>query len=159
MGLFLVTINYPDLAIGRFSASNAAEVTVQVNKTINYEQNPNQTFWDKGPSIASGESPGIASGEGPGDDNERDFERIDVIKENKLLPNQYSSITEIYTNGSSSQVSSAINSGAHVINYAGHGSQTNWGTTGFSNNNINSLSNGDKLPIIFSVACVNGAFP
>jgi hypothetical protein len=35
---------------------------------------------------------------------------------------------------------------------------TSWGTTGFSNTHVNQLTNGNMLPFIFSVACVNGAF-
>jgi len=142
--------NYPDLAVGRFSASSPGDVTVQVNKTIAYEQNPDQSFWNNGL--------GIGSGEGIGDDGEIDYEHIDVIKENKLLPNQYYSVGEIYSSGTASQVASFINSGTHVINYCGHGSSTGWGTTGFSSSNVVDLSNNDKLPIIFSVACLNGTF-
>ncbi len=142
--------NYPDLAIGRFSASSASQVTVQVNKTISYEQNSVKPYWNN--------ALGIASSEGPGDDNEIDYAHLDIIKENKLLPNQYSSVGEIYGSGSTSQVSNSVNSGTHLINYTGHGGPTSWGTTGFSSSNVNSLSNGDKLPIIFSVACVVGTF-
>ena len=32
--------NYPDLIIGRFSASNAGQVTTQVNKVVGYEKTP-----------------------------------------------------------------------------------------------------------------------
>jgi len=35
---------------------------------------------------------------------------------------------------------------------------TSWGTTGFSNSNVNALTNQGKLPFIWSVACVNGQF-
>jgi PKD repeat protein len=35
---------------------------------------------------------------------------------------------------------------------------TSWGTTGFSNTNVNALTNQGKLPFIWSVACVNGEF-
>ncbi|MCP4102771.1 MAG: hypothetical protein GY750_15335 [Lentisphaerae bacterium] len=141
---------YVDLIVGRFSASNANDVTVQVDKTIAYEQNAVRPFWSDGL--------GIGSNEGPGDDGESDSEHADVIKNYKLLPNQYSDIAEIYGSGSASLVADIINDGTHVINYTGHGSQSSWITTGFSSSDINNLANGDKLPIIFSVACINGAF-
>ncbi len=144
--------NYPDLAIGRFSANSASDVTIQVNKTITYERNFVQPFWKNGL--------GIGSEEGPGDDNEMDYQHIDIIKKNKLLAKQqYASVGAVYgANASASQVATLINNGTHVINYSGHGSNTSWGTSGFSSTDVNNLTNGSKLPIIFSVACVNGAF-
>ncbi|MCP4747246.1 MAG: hypothetical protein GY874_14060, partial [Desulfobacteraceae bacterium] len=49
-------------------------------------------------------------------------------------------------------------SGLSLINYCGHGSSNSWGTSGFSSSDVNDLRNGDMLPVIISVACVNGAF-
>ncbi len=66
---------------------------------------------------------------------------------------------EIYDpTGTAAMVSAALNDGRSIINYCGHGSQTSWGTTGFSNANVNALINDNMLPFIFSVACVNGQF-
>lgn len=144
--------NYIDLIIGRFSAENAGQVTIQVDKTINYELNKNKPWALKGLGIASDE------GAGSGDDSESDFQHMDIIKENKLIPGGFGSVAEVYQAGSPSQVAGHINDGVGVINYTGHGSNTSWGTTGFSNWDIDGLNNGDKLPFIFSVACVNGTF-
>jgi len=145
---------YPDLAVGRFSASSASDVTTQVNKTIQYETNPGQQFWNN--------ALGIASHEGPGDDGEIDSAHMQVIKTAKLLPNQYSKVTEVYDKAGNSakdyQVAQAVNEGVHVINYVGHGNHNSWSSSGFNNSDINNLSNGNKLPIIFSVACLNGTF-
>ncbi|HHJ52717.1 MAG TPA: hypothetical protein ENJ89_05940, partial [Caldithrix abyssi] len=58
--------DFPDIAIGRFSAHSADDVTLQVNKVINYEKTPvtgNNWFIT---------ATGIASDQGPGDDNEYD---------------------------------------------------------------------------------------
>ena len=143
--------NYVDVAIGRFSAESAAQVEIQVNKTIHYENNPNAPYWNA--------SLGIASAEGPGDDGELDKKHISNIIEHKLKPNGWNTAsTEFDPNASVSGVSSAINAGVQVINYTGHGSENAWGTTGFANRNVNNLSNQNKLPFIFSVACVNGRF-
>ncbi|MCP4747426.1 MAG: hypothetical protein GY874_14985, partial [Desulfobacteraceae bacterium] len=49
-------------------------------------------------------------------------------------------------------------SGLSLINYCGHGSSNSWGTSGFSSSDVNDLRNGDMLPVIISVACVNGTF-
>ena len=145
---------YPELIVGRFSAESTADLTVQIEKTINYEKNPDLT----GGWYGSGLGIGSPEGEGIGDDGEIDYAHIEIIKENKLIPFTYETVYEAYSNPSSTVVANYINSGLGIINYCGHGSNTSWGTSGYSNTNINNSTNGSKLPFIFSVACVNGAF-
>lgn len=151
LGCVVGTDEYPDITIGRFSANSADQVTVQVNKVIQYEQNPGNGWYTK--------ALGVASNQGPGDDGELDYEQINVIFDDKLDPFTYESMSTAYDpSGTAQMVANAINDGVSIINYCGHGSMTSWGSTGFSNSNIAALSNGDQLPIIFSVACVNGEF-
>ncbi len=153
LGRVVGTDNFPDIAIGRFSASSPAHVTTQVNKLINYEKNPTGAWYDKALSVASQEGAGI------GDDGEIDYQHTNIIYNNKLDPFTYNGHSTAYEPSATIlQVKNAIENGVSIINYCGHGSSTSWGTTGFSNTNVNQLTNGDKLPFIFSVACVNGAF-
>ena len=153
LGCVVGSDQHPDICIGRFSANSAAHVTIQVDKVINYEKNP-----DMGASWYTA-ALGVASNQGPGDDGELDYSHINVIYNDKLDPFTYESFSTAYDpNGTAQMVSNAINAGVSIINYCGHGSETSWGSTGFSNSHINGLTNGNKLPIIFSVACVNGAF-
>jgi PKD repeat protein len=146
--------SYQDVAIGRFSANSAADVTVQVNKTIQYERNPADGDWYK-----SALGIGSSQGAGSGDDGEVDKDHIQIIYDNKLDLFTYDQHFTSYDPGANvSQVASAVNSGVSIINYSGHGGETSWVTSGFSNSDIANLTNGDQLPFIFSVACVNGAF-
>jgi hypothetical protein len=73
----------------------------------------------------------------------------------------FADITEVYNNSSSSanqnDITDGLVEGRAVIFYCGHGSKTSWASSGFSNSNINALSN-TEYPVIWSVACVNGAF-
>ncbi|MEI7980208.1 MAG: C25 family cysteine peptidase [Bacteroidota bacterium] len=153
--------HYPDLFVGRFSAENVAQVQTQVTRTLNYEKTPLTTvdWFSKGV--------GIGSDQGPGDDNEYDYQHIRNIR-TKLLNYTYTAVAELYDgtqggldapgNPTTAMVASALNAGAGIINYTGHGSQTSWGTTGFSNSNVTALTNDNMLPFIWSVACVNGDF-
>ncbi len=144
--------DYPEIVIGRFSAENAGHVDTQVQRTISYENMPatTQGWYAKGV--------GIGSSEGPGDDGEMDYEHVDVIRD-KLLAAGYTQVDQIYDPGASaSAVSQALNDGRGIVNYCGHGWMEGWGTTGFSNSNVNSLTNDDMLPFIVSVACNNGEF-
>ena len=153
--------HYPDLFVGRFSAENVSHVQTMVQRTLEYEQNPlTSTDWfSKGI--------GIGSDQGPGDDNEYDYQHIRNIRTD-LMAFTYTGVAELYDgsqgsedqagNPTTSMVSSFVNAGSSVINYTGHGSDNSWGTTGFSNSNVNALTNQHMWPFIFSVACVNGNF-
>ncbi|MCF7792833.1 MAG: choice-of-anchor D domain-containing protein [Candidatus Cloacimonetes bacterium] len=153
LGCVVGTDVYPDLVIGRFSASNETDVITQVNKSITYEQTP-QT----GASWYT-TALGIASNQGPGDDNELDYEHINVIYDDKLSQLTYTSHeTQFDPSASAAGVGTAVNNGVSIINYTGHGSTTSWGSSGFSNSHVNMLTNGEMLPFIISVACVNGNF-
>jgi len=144
--------NYQDLFVGRFSAQNIEQLQTQVERSIEYEKYPQQSaeWYHKGT--------GIASNQGPGDDGEYDDEHIDNIRED-LLGYTYTEVDQIYDpQGTSQMVTEALNEGRSIINYCGHGSPTSWGSTGFSNNDINNLQNDNMLPFICSVACNNGQF-
>ncbi len=146
---------YADISVGRLSANSANEVTIQVNKIIDYEKNPQAGLdWYK-----SALGIGSAEGSGSGDDGEVDKDHIQNIWDNKLDPFTYDIYSTAYDPGATdAMVTNAVNDGVSIINYCGHGSMTSWGTTGFNNDDVSNLTNGSKLPFIFSVACVNGAF-
>lgn len=146
--------NYPDIIVGRFSANSASDVTTQVNKVITYEKANSGTWYDKAIGIASNE------GAGAGDDNESDEEQMESIRNNRLIPFGYDTVYKDYqANGADdNDVKQQLNSGAGIINYVGHGSETSFVATGFDVYDINNLNNGDKLPFIMAVACVNGKF-
>ncbi len=143
--------HYPDILVGRFSAGTSAHVDTQVTRTIEFEQMIHQGSWNQ-------KGTGIASTEGPGHHGEYDDDHMDLIRD-KLLSYTYTAVDRFYGYGATStQVTNAVNSGRGMINYCGHGSQTSWSTTGFSNSNVNALTNDNLLPFITSVACVNGQF-
>ncbi|NOX48898.1 MAG: PKD domain-containing protein [Chlorobi bacterium] len=155
LGCVVGSDDYADITIGRISANSPSDVTVQVDKIINYEKTPEIG----GDWYAI--STGIASDQGAtnGDDSEIDYEHIQIIFDDKLEPFSFDSHNPIYDPSANiSMVTTAVNNGTGIINYCGHGSPTSWGTTGFSNSNVSALSNGDKLPWIISVACDNGDF-
>ncbi|OPL19390.1 MAG: hypothetical protein AVO35_10920 [Candidatus Aegiribacteria sp. MLS_C] len=62
------------------------------------------------------------------------------------------------TTPSLSQIVADINEGRSVISYIGHGDATSWVTTGFSNSNIASLTNGRRMPWVYTIGCQNGQF-
>jgi hypothetical protein len=146
--------SYPDAFIGRFSAENVAQVQTQVARTINYERDSVGGDWmHKGTGIGSSE------GATQGHNNEADWQHMNLIRTD-LLGFTYTLVDQLYetTGATAAQVAAALNDGRSIVNYCGHGSTQSWGTTGFSNANVNALTNVGKLPFIISVACVNGDF-
>lgn len=154
--------HYADVFIGRFSAENVAQVETQVTRTLDYEQNPQFLTDDWYTSVI-----GIASDQGPGDDGEMDYQHI-RNQQTKLLNYTYTWNPELFDgsqggndatgNPTPPMVATEVNNGSSLILYTGHGSKTSWGSSGFSNTNVNQLTNPGMLPFIWSVACVNGEF-
>jgi PKD repeat protein len=154
--------HYADVFIGRFSAQTIDQVNTQVQRTLDYEENPQYRTDDWLTTVI-----GIGSDQGPGDNNEYDYQHI-RNQQTKLLAYTYTWNPELFDgsqggndapgNPGPADVTSAVNDGASLILYCGHGSMTSWGTTGFSNANVNTLTNQGKLPFIWSVACLNGEF-
>lgn len=155
--------SYAEVFIGRFSAESVAHVNTQVTKVLKYEITPpmGNTRFDH--------QTNIASNEGPGDNNEMDWEhgrniRIKLSGYGYVDYNEY--FDSSHQNGgndaagdpSASAIVTEVNNGTGIINYTGHGSSVSWGTTGFSNTNINTLTNTSIWPFIWSVGCVNGEF-
>jgi len=152
--------SYPDIFLGKISAETVEQVETQVQRFIEYEQNP--TVTSHFTSFM-----GLASNQGPGDNNEYDYQHIRNI-DNKLLNYTYTSGYEFFEgsqggldnngNPTSTMVANGINSGVGIITYCGHGSTNSWVTSNFSNDHVNALTNIGKLPFIISVACVNGEY-
>jgi len=147
--------SYAEVFVGRFSAETEEQVQTQVERTIYYERDitTDAEWLTKGIGIASNEGK-----KGDGDDGETDIQHMNNIRTD-LLNFGYSSVDQTYDPGASpTDVSNTLNDGACVINYVGHGSDYSWVTSGFSTTNVNNLTNENKLPFIFDVACVNGNF-
>jgi hypothetical protein len=153
---------YPELIIGRFSANTTAELTVQVNKTITYEKLPDAgaTWYKNALGMARNE------GAGQGDDGEGDDLHMERIRNRLLTPSyNYSTVYQEYDgnstyapNTTAATISSRLNSGVSVLNFCNHGLETSWSVGNYSASHVNALTNGSKLPFIFSVACVVGKF-
>ena len=152
--------HYQEFFVGRFSAESVTDLQTQVTRSINYEKNPTTGTWLEG-------TLGIASSEGPGHNSEYDYQHIRNIM-NDLMNYNYTTYYELYDgsqggqdapgNPTATNVSTIVNNGVGNIFYCGHGDDTYWVTTNFSNSNVNTLTNYNKLPFIYSVACVVGHF-
>ena len=148
---------YNDVFIGRFSASTAARVTTQCNRVITYERDltTSASWLQVGQGIAKKEG-------GSGHNGEDDYQHMDVIRTD-LLNYGYNPVYQRYENlsgytATATQISADINSGVGIINYCNHGAETMWGVASYSVSHVNALTNENKLPFIWSVACLVGKY-
>lgn len=148
--------NYLEALVGRLSVANAADADVQVNKIIYYERDimTDATWGNKGMGIGY-------YGAGSGHYGEDDYQHIDLIRDT-LMHYTYSQVTEHHGgsggDASVATISGTTNEGISIINYCNHGSVTSWGVAGYSTSDVAALTNDGKLPIVWSVACLNGQF-
>jgi gingipain R len=154
--------HYPDLLVGRFSATTTAQLQTQITRSIEYEKNPVLTAAWYPKAI------GIASNEGPGDDNQMDWEHMRGVR-TALMGAGYTAVGEYYdgSHGGAdapgdpveADIVSAINGGTTLLNYCGHGWDQGFGTSGFSNMQVPQLTNSaGQWPFVYTVACVTGEF-
>ena len=157
--------SYPEFFVGRFSASNTGHVNTQVQRTIEYERDPqlNAGWYKNGLMIASNE--GAGSGH---DGGESDWQHARNMREN-LLDYTYNYVDEMYDgthsggedssgNPSDTMVRNSINDGVGIIHYTGHGDTDVWVTSNFNNSDVSSLTNQNELPFICTVGCKSGDF-
>ena len=148
---------YNDIIIGRFSAQNTAQVATQVQRTITYERDltTSATWLKKGEGIA-------AYAGNSGHYGEDDYEHVNNIRAD-LQGYGYSTVYQDYENVSgyscsASTISSHFNGGVGIGNYTNHGDVQMWAVASYSNVQVNALTNENKLPFIFSVACLVGKY-
>ena len=153
--------SYPEVFIGRFSATTSTQVQTMVNRTIAYEKTPQKgaTWYKKGICIGSDQ--------GPGDDNEYDWQHQRKIR-TKLMGFTYTDVTENFDgsqggidksgNPTASMIASQVNAGVGIITYTGHGVENQFVTSGYSSSNVSSSTNDKMNPFVWAVACVNGNF-
>ncbi len=148
--------HYPEFFVGRFSVESMEQLNTIKGKSIWYEKevSTSDVWLQKATNIASEQ--GSAE---DGDDAETDQEHMENIR-TQLLDYGYITVDEAYANNGidSYTLSSYINEGRGLVNYVGHGTNSKWVTSGFDIEDVNDLSNYNKLPFIFDVACINGNF-
>jgi len=152
---------YPEVFVGRFSG-NADQITLMVNRTLEYEINPAPGDWmEKAVGLGSGEGAGI------GDDGEADWQHLRNIR-TRLMSFGYSTVYEFYDgsrggddaagNPNSTVILPAVNGGVGLFNYTGHGDVNLCVTGSFTSTNVNAETNNGMYPLVISVACSNGEF-
>lgn len=147
---YIYSSDYPPaILVGRFSGNSVADIATQVERSIYYERDIDENANWIGSAIGIADPYSYESG----DNYETDQEHI-VNLNNNLKSKGYSTA---FTNNINT-LKNSLNSGCGLVNYIGHGYTESWATTGFSVDDVTSLSNTNKLPVIVAAGCQNGHF-
>ena len=175
----------PDLLCGRIPVSSVSQANIVVDKIINYEKYPvpDTSFYSRGLNCAYFEDANHDSYEdrrftqtseeicnyviGKGIDVKRVYTTPSKVTPLYWNKDKYSFGEEIPSElkkpdfswtGDSNDINLAINEGVFYVLHRDHGGTTCWGHPSYSTNNISTLSNGKKLPVVFSLNCLTGQF-
>jgi len=149
----------PDVAIGRLSCETLDEANILVDKIVAYPGDGGKV-WKQNVLL-------VASGQDYDDEAFFRFNDASVLLENDYIkPNGFSTKKifrypnkSAYTQfkGDGPEIRKAIDSGAVIVNYYGHGGGYQWDLI-FLNDDIYMLNNGGRLPFISSVTCYTAHF-
>jgi len=156
---------FPDLFIGRFSATTIEHVETQVLRSIWYERDLREGEW-------LNRAMGLAGNESGGHKGERDYDHMEIIRL-LLLTYNYTQVDQFYQTMNKhsvpaptvASVSAAFNEGRGFMNYISHGLENGWhfsrqhgSPLSYTSSEVNNLTNDWRLPHIVSVACLPGRF-
>lgn len=139
----------PDIYIGRLPVRDSDELKYIVDKILAYEGTASTNTWENKILLVA-------------DDGEPLFETT-----NNSLASGPCEVTTSYLstdyNGDASAcknaIINAIDNGVAIVNYAGHGWLDFWAHEYlFRSLDVDSLTNGEKLPFFVSMSCTNGLF-
>lgn len=153
---------YPEIYVGRLPAASTNEVEAMVAKIIEYEKTPDMGNW-----YSNAIGIGSNQGAGIGDDGEADWQHLRNIR-TLLMGYGYTTVHEFYDgshggadaggNPTNTMVAAAVDAGASLFNYTGHGSQNTCVTSNYSSTDVAAALNNHMWPFVLSVACNNGTF-
>ena len=176
---------YPDLFIGRIPADSANQADVMIQKIITYEHTPPMvpSFYNNFVVAAYFQDDDTNGYEDRRfvltSEEVRDYllsqgyngERI-YCTNSYVNPTHYNN--GYYANGEplpsdllrpgfawdgdATDISTAINTGIFILNHRDHGMESGWGDPYFPTADFSSFSNGDLLPVVFSINCLTGKF-
>jgi len=136
----------PAMAIGRLSVRTADEAAAVVGKLVR-RATPPADSWAKKVEIVT-DQPGEIPFNKAGD-------QLEALVTAPLTADR---IRIGGAGNPTTAIVDAFNSGSLLTNYVGHGSVEIWSSYVFDSNMAAALTNGDKLPFVVTMNCLNGYF-
>jgi uncharacterized repeat protein (TIGR01451 family) len=141
---------YATIPTGRLPVSTEAEAALVVSKIVNYESGAAAGGWQNQAVVIA-------------DQNIDANFTSEANSAAAVLPSSLQ-VTKILADGQDpglmqQQILSALNSGALLVNYTGHGSEEEWSFEDLlDDSGAAALTNGNQLPMYLLMDCLNGFF-
>lgn len=146
----------PEVAVGRLAVNTLAEAYTVVDKIISYDQTVRSAEWQRrGLFIADNPD---ASGDFPTVSDEIIASHLppDLVVQRAYLPDNPADNDIL---AARSAISQALQSGAWLVQYTGHGAVNQWAGEGLWRSvDVSGLSNGGRLPVVMTFDCLDGYF-
>ncbi len=150
----------PDIAVGRIPVNDLTEAQTVLNKIIAYDDPYTETLrtaaWQKqSVFVADVADPNAGNFPQLSDDIIRDYLPADQTPQRIYLP---SAVPPDPAN-TKAAIAAAINAGAFMIQYTGHGAVWRWsGSAIWTTSDVPGLINGSLLPVEMTFDCLDGMF-
>jgi uncharacterized repeat protein (TIGR01451 family) len=141
---------FATIPTGRIPARTPADASLVISKIVNYESGDSNGPWTHQALVIADQNVGV------------DF-TSEANSASLILPASLTQ-TKILADGldpatASQEIIAAINSGALLVNYTGHGSEQQWSFSDLlDNTSAAALTNGNRLPVFLIMDCLNGFF-
>ncbi len=140
----------PDMAVGRFPARTAQQLTNMLSRSMSYETNVSKLspFVSRAVFVTSEENYTLTEG------------TQNYVIGRHLDPRAYAS-QRLYRHtyaATTSQVANAVNAGCSLLAYSGHAYAENWRDPALSVSDVQGLANPFACPLVMSFACDTGAY-
>ena len=163
---------HPDVYLARLPATSGSQVTACVNKIKTYENTPGyQQSWFPNLVVVGGDS--FPDGNSV-DEGEFANQKVIDLMTGFIADKQWVTNGKLtgWTPTGVASIKSAINNGCGFVDFSGHGNTNVWAThphddfgtwvptpaMGIKSSDIQTLSNGNKLPIVTVEACSTAKF-
>ena len=139
---------FADIHHGRISVEDIAGTAI-INKILDYEHNPPSGQWNNHVFLAAYEEYG------------RYFTIVSDMIYDYLISIGYDCDRAYEAGdppGNTQDVIDNFNSGSFIVNHRDHGDTDGWSHPGFTITHLPQLTNGDMLPVVYSLNCLTGYF-
>ncbi len=143
-------IGFATIPTGRLPVRTSSDVDLLVSKIINYDEGTDSGTWNAQALLIA-------------DQNVDANFTSAVTSAAATLPSSLQS-SQILVDGvdpstAHSQILAALNNGALLVNYNGHGAEQQWSFADlFNTTDATTLTNGGRLPVYLLLDCLNGLF-
>ena len=139
-----------DIAIGRLPVRTVSDANLVVAKIVNF-------------TPANIPQNALLIADDPGTPPQWDFETasddVQALLPGSMTVQRVNVRTEPSPAQATADIISGFTQGRAVVNYSGHGNVNVWsGSSIFDTNNASALTNGNKLPLVIVMDCLNGYF-